>query len=330
MDRLETNALVHVIFGCAEACAGVNCGQNSFCTNGRCECEDGYTGEPCEPPTPSPSRRIHHHPCMDLVGPSGGDPDGVIDINDLLTLMGVFGRPCWACHQSISIPEPQCHANCQPLVHIYDGLPRVTNTVGIADLLFMLEDFGRDNLSAGCSDPVFGETSEFLNPVVTEWASSISGYSTYRLSVALHGIARSLYSIEGTRAGAMQLPAAYQEGTPFGVDTGGTDPRFVALHPNAEYDSWLTVGITDGDSGRLSTIGIDFGAWTESTSLRITNGAVFWMDPNVAPERSTGEVVVAQITVPAGSTGRVTMGMQGHSTQGEDWDVHQVVFMYPP
>jgi hypothetical protein len=387
--------MVHGNLGCADACAGVDCGQNSFCTIGTCECEDGYTGEPCSqfaavhaqtnprgetscttyPEFMSYSHEVtaaccdddsapcvaglpttcteqcssvlipmqlacddflgvidkqetvnaavstcqhsspvqtHQHPCMDI------DGDGQVSTPDLIQFVSVFGRG----------------GVVSELGDVYLDLPHAADTVHVTDLLMLLEDFGREVTPAGCGDAVVGEASEFLDPVVTELASSIrGGYSTYRLSASLHGTTRSLYSIEGARLGAMRLPAAYQASAPFGANVGGTSPAFYDFHPDAEYDSWLTVSISEAttscSSGScpLGNVGIDFGSWTSSVPLRVDDGAVFWMDPNVAPG---GEVVVAQITVPTGSSGRVTMGMQGHSTQGEDWDVHQVVFTYPP
>ena len=82
----------------------------------------------------------------------------------------------------------------------------------------------------------------------------------------------------------MSVPAAYQEATPFGANTGGTNPAFWAVMAGAQYDSWLTVGITDGDAaGALSSIGIDFDTWTESSPLATSDGAVFWMSPDNGP-----------------------------------------------
>ena len=233
--------------------------------------------------------------------------DGQINVPDLLLFLAAFGQP-------VSV------------LHIYDGLPHAADTVGVMDLLLMLEDFGKD-VAGGCIDPVVGEASEYLDAVVTAMASSVQGYTTYRLTVSLRGTARSLYSIEGTPEGAMELPPAYQVDTPFGVDTAGANPQFFAFMADVEFDSWLSVGITDGDSaGELGTIGIDFSSWTDSAGLIVPDGSVFWMHPDAAAE---GDVVVAQLTVASGSSGTVTMGMQGHSTQGEDWDVHRVVFTYP-
>jgi hypothetical protein len=54
----------------------------------------------------------------------------------------------------------------------------------------------------------------------------------------------------------MTIPPAFQAGTPFGSNVGGTDPTFWAYDPTARYDSWLTVGVVDGRSdGKLSSIG---------------------------------------------------------------------------
>ena len=162
--------------------------------------------------------------------------------------------------------------------------------------------------------------------MVTTAAASVSGYTTYTLTASLHDTAANLYSIEGTSDGRMEIPPAYQVAAPFGCNLGGVDPGFVSVLASAQYDSWLTVGIIDGNSGQLASVGIEFGAWSETTGLSIDDGSVFWMQPNDAPG---GDVVVAQLTVPIGSSGTVTMGMQGHATGGGDWDVHSVVFAYP-
>merc|ERR1711968_280233 len=116
----------------------------------------------------------------------------------------------------------------------------------------------------------------------------------------------------------MSVPAAFQQATPFGANTGGTNPAFWAVMAGAQFDSWLTVGITDGDAaGALSSIGIDFDTWTETNGLATSDGAVFWMSPDDGPAAGTN-AVLAQITVVEGSTGTASMGMQGRSSRG-DW-----------
>ena len=233
--------------------------------------------------------------------------DGSVNTEDLILLLAAFDQP-------------------SEQLHVFDGLDH-TELVRTNDLLLLLEDFGTD-LSGGCSDPVVGEAADLLDAVVTTSASSVQGYTTYRLTASLRGTARSLYSIEGTPEGTIELPAAYQVITPFGVDTAGANPQFFGFMAEAEYDSWLSIGITDGDhAGELSSIGIDFPSWTDSVGLTVDDGALLWMHPEAAPG---GDVVVAQLTVASGSSGTVTMGMQGRSIQGADWDVHRVTFTYPP
>jgi hypothetical protein len=125
----------------------------------------------------------------------------------------------------------------------------------------------------------------------------------------------------------MQLPSAYQVATPFGADTGGTSPAFWAVANNpaigyAEYDSWITVGLTEGDSsGSLAAIGVDFNAWSESSYGYTCNDcAVFWMEPDSAP---SGATTVAQMTIQSGTTDTVRVGLQGRSRGGaHDWQAH--------
>jgi hypothetical protein len=147
--------------------------------------------------------------------------------------------------------------------------------------------------------------------------------------VTLTGDATNAYTIYGTASSPMSVPAAYQEATPFGANTGGTNPAFWPIMAGAQYDSWLTVGITDGDTGgALSSIGIDFDAWTASDALATSDGAVFWMAPDDGPAAGT-DAVLAQITVSEGSSGTATMSMQGRSSTGTDWQSTSIEFSYP-
>ena len=143
-----------------------------------------------------------------------------------------------------------------------------------------------------------------------------------------------MYTIYGNTDGAMSFPAAYQVAAPFGVDIGGVSPAFFAIANNAalgyaEFDSWLTVGVTDGSApGAISASpGFPMDTWTDSTALETNNGAIFWMSPDDGP---AGSAVIAQITVTAGSSGVATCGLQGRtSTSGDDWSADGIAFTYP-
>jgi hypothetical protein len=176
----------------------------------------------------------------------------------------------------------------------------------------------------GPPPPPPASTGDRPTCTVEAMSTSAPGMQTVRLIAGLQQMASNIYTIFGEEDNAATIPAAYQVPTPFGADVGGANPQFFAIANNAalgyaQFDSWLTIGITEGDtSGQLSSIGVDFSSWTDSSPLSITNGALFMMAPDDGPEGQ--HVVIAQLTVPAGSSGEMRVAAQGRSRYGvADW-----------
>lgn len=157
-------------------------------------------------------------------------------------------------------------------------------------------------------------------------------YTIYQITLHLSDAAESAYTIFGTDEQRLSFPAAYQCAAPFGVDVAGVNPTFfqvanTAATGYAQYDSWLTVGLTEGDSSSLiSSIGIDFQSWDEDHELlsdSATGGAVFCMNPDSAESLLSTErtLVIAQLTVSASSASHpVRFAAQGRSHErGDDW-----------
>ena len=112
--------------------------------------------------------------------------------------------------------------------------------------------------------------------------------TTYRLDVVLPESALNVYTIYGTGDAPARVPMAYQVPLPFGADVGGVNPMFFTFMAAARYDSWLSVGITEGDADGIGTIGINFEDWTDTQNLGINDGALFFMEPANGPaERAT-------------------------------------------
>merc|ERR1711871_1124750 len=153
-------------------------------------------------------------------------------------------------------------------------------------------------------------------------ASVDEAWKTYRIVAALDASAENLYTIFGSSALPLAVPPAYQVATPFGAHVGGTSPAFWALGAgDSQFDSWLTVGVTEGDSGQLMNIGIDWDTWTIEDGLSVDDGAVFWSEPDNGPSRGSG-IVLAQLTIPASvSSFSVQFGLQGKSSAADapDW-----------
>ena len=166
--------------------------------------------------------------------------------------------------------------------------------------------------------------------------SGVAGHTTYQLALSFASTdVRSVYAIFGApteTAGAergvpakpMAIPAAFQSPDPFGASVGGTNPTFWAYDTTAQYDSWLTVGITDGDGGgTLSSVGIDWGDWTDTARLDVLNGAVFCMDPRSGA--TVEPVVIGQLTTSDAGSWVALINARGKradysSGAGDDWE----------
>ena len=107
------------------------------------------------------------------------------------------------------------------------------------------------------------------------------------------------------------LPPAYQSVSETNNNIGGVEPFIISLNPDTNYDSWLTIGITDGDtSNRLSAIGIDFDSWTSMMGLTIDDGAIFIMDPEIDIVNNN-EYIIGQLTLLTDSEFTAIVSVQG-------------------
>ena len=164
--------------------------------------------------------------------------------------------------------------------------------------------------------------------------NGIQGFTTYRLSLVLNSNdIQNVYAIFGSvdDSHIMTIPPAYQIDTVFGSNIGGIPDSIISVNPDSEFDSWLTIEVTDGDSdNKLSTIGIDFKSWNINTALEIQNGAVFKMNPNELLISNTNEVVVGQLTIPSSINERVVINAQGKLMNNRVWKQNNIVFLLNP
>tara|TARA_A100001015_G_scaffold280964_1_gene343739 strand:- start:90 stop:1355 length:1266 start_codon:yes stop_codon:yes gene_type:complete len=196
-----------------------------------------------------------------------------------------------------------------------------------------------------CSIPYNDCNNEYVCPKITEitdcGSNGLNGYSTYRLSLIVKNPdVKNIYAIYGDDedlSRPMIIPPAYQSIINFNSNIGGVLPAIINIDPDSQYDSWLTIGITDGNTGnQVSTVGIDFSTWTENTGIHTTNGAVFTIDPEVSVVDGD-EYVVAQITVPNTRSVELTLNAQGKTNcdnncnmDNRAWKQEGVVFNIEP
>lgn len=184
---------------------------------------------------------------------------------------------------------------------------------------------------------------DYVCPKITEVTQcgdgGIDGYTTYRLSLITKDNVRNIYAIYGDDDddySPMIIPPAYQGNTVFNNNIGGIMPEIIRIDSDSAFDSWLTIGIVDGDrNNELSSVGIDFNSWTENTGITTTNGAVYVSNPeNILSQND--EYIVAQITIPNDSTYNVRLNVQGKTTcddcdrDGRTWKREGIMFHITP
>jgi hypothetical protein len=153
-------------------------------------------------------------------------------------------------------------------------------------------------------------------PATVEIVATTSGHGdTVQLSVSLSAEKANVYAMAGTLDQILSFPAAFQVAAPFGADfsIGGVSPAFFAVNADSMFDSWLTIGPTDGNArGIAASPGLGLDSWTADTPFSTSNGAIFWMNPDAGP---SGVVVLAQVT---GAGGSASALLQGRSADGGD------------
>ena len=190
-----------------------------------------------------------------------------------------------------------------------------------------------------CPIPYEECNKEFVCPKITEITrcseGGVEGTTTYQLSLIIQDSnIQNIYALFGDTimiGHGMTIPPSYQVQNSFRSNIGGVSYDILSLSPNSRYDSWLTIGITDGDpDNKLGTIGIDFDSWDLNSALLVDDGAVFTMDPNYNLNGIT-EVIIGQLTIPSTVYREAIINAQGKFKGSVDtWKQYDIVFRITP
>ena len=143
--------------------------------------------------------------------------------------------------------------------------------------------------------------------------------TTFVLTVSLRqNETQNVHTVFGTPDSPMLLPPAFQtDNAVAGADIGGVNPDLWESSPESQFDSWLSVGLTAGNNGEISSSGIDFSGWGPNTGLVVTNGEVSWVDPLAGP--TGADIVIGQLTVPTGTDFTATVNLRGRHVGVAVW-----------
>jgi len=139
-----------------------------------------------------------------------------------------------------------------------------------------------------------------------------------------------MYALFGVKDHDMIIPAAWHSNAPFGTNVGGLSSTMVSINRESMYDSWLTIGIDNGDPlGQLAIVGINFDQWNDQSQFIIGDGAVFSENPNDLLS-TTNRYLVAQVTVRNNKDHSIQFNIQGKRTKviGDIWTINNLLIPF--
>jgi MYXO-CTERM domain-containing protein len=150
-------------------------------------------------------------------------------------------------------------------------------------------------------------------------ASSAYG-DTYRIYVDLDAGDR-LDAVYGSADNPLALggPGLYQNGFGGNLSTN-INPLLMGAFPSLEYDSWVTIGLTDMDGNVLAQQGVDFSNFGDEVTT--SNGSWYVTPDDAQGAEIGGRVLSAQLTISGGGTDADLYGnlnFQGKLADGSNW-----------
>tara|TARA_B100000131_G_scaffold52328_1_gene47030 strand:+ start:286 stop:1059 length:774 start_codon:yes stop_codon:yes gene_type:complete len=186
---------------------------------------------------------------------------------------------------------------------------------------------------SGC-DVNYTPCEDIICPKINDITSCISetmnDYSTYKLSLVIDDeYVENIYAIYGDDKSTLEIPSAYQSGV-LNNNLGGVPDNIRSILPETILDSWLTIGITNGDTqNNLGSVGINFQIWDEKNGIITDNGAIYVTDPNQILS-DTNEYLIAQLTLKNNQEHRLKINVQGHIkndiTINNHWSRTNIIF----
>jgi hypothetical protein len=246
---------------------------------------------------------------------------------------------CFASHIDYPVPQlPPTHACSDVMCMMYceNGFEQDENGCDICICSEVIRSTDE------CDIPYIDCGNTYLCPKVTEITrcseGGLPGYTTYQLSIIFNPNKniKNLFAIYGDATNRMIIPPAKNVNNIFGSNVGGVSPQIVSINPDSEYDSWMTIGVTNGNiNNEISTIGIPFEEWCETSGLTVTNGAIFLMNPELTMDIHS-ELIIGQITIVSGISENVFLNFRGKYTDeyrvqtdipDNSWSEEQIQFI---
>jgi len=132
----------------------------------------------------------------------------------------------------------------------------------------------------------------------------------------------------------MYLPPSYHYEEPYGNNIGGIQTFIIHSNPASFYDSWLTIGLDNGDPDHiLQSVGIDYDEWTINKAFVSKDAAVFMLNPRQQLIKNNN-YLIAQLTLVNTKDHTFKINAQGRLTKEDTikeriWYENNIIFNIP-
>ena len=189
-------------------------------------------------------------------------------------------------------------------------------------------------------EPVGDKFPENGTPYVTASVElyqrdSIEGKNTYRLYLTPSDDIQNIHAIYNSleEDTSFKIQKSFHVDKPSGSDITPPSELLFYILPETEYDSYLTINYDEEQPEHLSTIGLDFDQWTETSDLVTNDGAIFAMDPTVDKKidgEVLGKVLVGQLTIDENESVDTQFNIQVRTIDGNTSKITGISFQYTP
>ena len=158
-----------------------------------------------------------------------------------------------------------------------------------------------------------------------EVENGMAGYTTIRVhaGVTAGGQVDAVY---GDNTNALSISSDggfYQNG--FGGYSAPSAALF-SFFPSLEFDSFVTIGLTDDAGDAMLDIGIDWAGFEAGGDISTTNGTWFATPSDAQVMEIGGRVLVGQFTVADGDHVYGSLNLQGKDADLTNWNADGVAF----
>ena len=155
--------------------------------------------------------------------------------------------------------------------------------------------------------------------------NGMAGYTTYRAyaGVTAGGQVDAVYG-DGVNALTISSNSGFYQNQFGGYGTPSA--ALFGFFPSLEFDSFVTIGLTDDAGDAMLDIGIDWAGFEAGGDIATSNGTWFATPSDAQVLEIGGRVLIGQFTVNDGDSVFGSVNLQGKNADLSNWNAEGVAF----